>query len=203
MRLIGIAGVARTGKDTVAEYLVREHGFTRIRFGDPMREFLYALNPIVTVSGRGPDGSRYVSPIQWRVRHIIDTVGWDGYKKEYPEIRELLQRLGTEAGREILGDTVWMDEVAQRIMKVGGDVVISDVRFVDECNWIHGQGGLVIRVTRPGITSVNAHISDQPLPSYVIDFEVANNGSIEDLERQIEKYLTTQTALHTNSRLRA
>jgi hypothetical protein len=188
MKLIGVTGFARSGKDTVASYLVRTKGFTKIAFADPMREFLYAVNPLV---GARVNGTEVVQII--RLREIIYRYGWDGYKQtEYgTEIRELLQRLGTEAGRAVLGDSVWMDEIQKRIDRAKGDVVISDVRFVDECDFIRQQAGVVIRVNRPRVTSVNGHVSDQRLPDATVDFEVENSGSIEDLQAKIKDIVDT------------
>jgi dephospho-CoA kinase len=45
--IIGLTGYARTGKDTVASVLVKDFGFERIAFADPIRELLYELNPKV------------------------------------------------------------------------------------------------------------------------------------------------------------
>lgn len=209
--VIGVTGFARSGKDTIAEFLVREHGFTRIGFGDPMREMLYAINPIISfkqtkmidtdrtgnVLAHTTTTNETVVTEFIRLRDIIDKVGWNGYK-ETPhgqEIRELLQRLGTEGGRHVIGDHFWMDVIMGRICKAKGNVVISDVRFSDECDFIHNLGGEVIRVNRLGITAVNSHISDQQLPDDRIDFEVQNNRTIDDLELDIEAILSTQLGL--------
>jgi len=193
--VLGVAGFARVGKDVVAKYLVREHGFTKIGFGDPMREMLYAINPIVDIVV--DTGVLPLTPKVVRVRDVIDEVSWEGYK-ETPygqEIRELLQRLGTEGGRHVIGDHFWMDVIMGRIRKAKGNVVISDVRFSDECDFIHNLGGEVIRVNRPGITAVNSHISDQRLPDDRIDFEVQNNKTIDDLELEIEAILSSQLGI--------
>ena len=37
MKLIGLTGKARSGKDTVANYLFNQHGYTRIAFADPVK----------------------------------------------------------------------------------------------------------------------------------------------------------------------
>jgi len=187
--VIGFCGFARSGKNTAADYLVREYGFTLIAFADPMREFLYAMNPIVAAVANSATTTKYV-----RVQDVINEVGWDGYKATPygQEIRELLQREGTNAGRKVLGDTVWMDEIMKRIRRAKGHVVISDVRFEDECDFIRNLGGEVIRVNRPGITSVNDHISDRRLPDASVDFEVENDDTIEALELKIEAILSSQ-----------
>lgn len=176
MKLIGVAGFARSGKDTIADYLVREHGYTRLAFADDMRDMLYAINPIVTYN----DIDGFL-----RVKDFVDANGWDLAKVEYPEIRALLQRLGTDAGRKVLGDTIWTDALLAKARAIGGNIVIADVRFEDECEAVRVNGGKVIRVSRPGISSVNDHISDKRLPDAWVDYEIENGGSIEDLERKV------------------
>jgi len=98
MEIIALSGFARSGKDEVAKILVEDCGFMRVAFADKLREVLYALDPIC--------GHSYYdkSPDLITVQDVIDKYGWNGYKEtEYgQEIRRLLQRLGTEAGRQTL-----------------------------------------------------------------------------------------------------
>src|SRR5581483_2011292 len=95
--LLGLMGYAQAGKDTVAKLLVEEFGFTRIAFADALREALYALNPLIPFEGD-----------HVRLRWLIDASGWEEAKVRHPEVRELLQRLGTESGRNVLGADVWV-----------------------------------------------------------------------------------------------
>ena len=36
--ILGLVGFASSGKDTVADYLVRNHNFNRIAFADPLKD---------------------------------------------------------------------------------------------------------------------------------------------------------------------
>ncbi len=47
-----------------------------------------------------------------RVRDLVDDIGWDKAKVQYPEIRELLQRMGTEVGRALYGESFWVADPA-------------------------------------------------------------------------------------------
>lgn len=178
--LIGITGFATAGKDTAADYLVKEYGYTRVAFADPMREMLYATNPIINA---------YVVGIKVgfvRLQELVDFQGWEATKIVNPEVRELLQRLGTEAGRKVLGDTIWTDTLLKKVEAIDGDVVIADVRFEDEAIATRAHGGKVIRITRPGVKSVNDHVSDKGIPDTFVDYEISNNGTIKELEIKIE-----------------
>ena len=139
MDLIGLSGYARSGKDAAAEVLVKEFGYTRVAFADKLREFLYALNPVVISEWDEKAGMANV-----RVQQVIDYFGWNGYKNSQygDEIRSLLQRLGTEAGRETLWDSIWID-AAFHDLDESGKYVITDVRFPNEADAIKQRGGSI------------------------------------------------------------
>lgn len=73
-------------------------------------------------------------------------------KKDY-ETRRVLQKVGTEKGRIIFGDDIWIKtlETWMRILNERGieRFIISDVRFVNEVNWIKSIGGIVIKINAP------------------------------------------------------
>ena len=103
-RLIGMHGFARTGKDTVAAILA-DHGYQRQAFADPIREMLEVLNPILLTDNRGR---------VTRVREAVEEEGWDIVKSTF-EGRRLLQVMGTEVGRSMLGHDVWIQLMGKKI----------------------------------------------------------------------------------------
>jgi hypothetical protein len=177
-KLIGFCGYARSGKDAAAKVLVERHGFVKVSFAEPLRKMLYALNPIIAYFGLCDEAAK-------RVQDVVDALGWDQAKVMYPEIRYLLQRLGTEAGRRHLGDSVWVDLAMAEVAK-HDKVVITDCRFANEARAIHLYGGVVVKVSRPGVGPVNSHVSDQELPDIYIDHTISNDGTLDDLAEKIE-----------------
>lgn len=172
--LIGLWGFAGCGKDTAAEALVVD-GWRRDAFADRLRAMLYALDPIVL---------RYTGT--WRVRELVDRHGWDQAKRDNPEIRELLQRLGTEAGRGVLGENVWVNAVMNAWKESGKQpTVITDMRFRNEANAIVQAGGITVAIHRPGCKPVNGHVSETALEGWDFDFVINNAGTIEDLHMTI------------------
>ena len=173
-RIIGLSGYARSGKDTVADILVRDYGFVKVSFAEPMRDALYALNPRIG----------YGSSLQ----NIIDEYGWDGYKlfPEFDEIRELMQRLGTEVGRKMFGESFWVmaaEGIMLNHLNDGKNVVFTDVRFPNEAAMIEEYNdGEVWRVRRPGVFPANDHVSETGMDDYEFDAYIDNNGTLEDLE---------------------
>lgn len=193
--IIGISGYARAGKDEIAKILVEEFDFKRIAFADKLREVLYQLNPIVRgrvdnqgywdIIGGGEQVSSQLMPFinhYSYVQDVIDQYGWDGYKEtEYgPEIRRLLQRLGTEAGRNTLWDSIWVD-AALKDYKPGDRLVVPDMRFPNEFDAIKAHGGKTWRVNREGVVPANSHASEIALDNHKFDVVINNSGSLDRL----------------------
>jgi hypothetical protein len=167
--IIGLTGYAQSGKDTVASYLVKQHGFTRVAFADKIRDILYDMNPMVNGE-----------PLQI----TVDVEGWDKAKQR-PAIRMLLQNLGVSA-RKHLGEDFWINQALQNVGMPGEKYVITDVRFRNEATAIWSIPGRIWRVERPGVKAVNGHISETQMDSYPVDYTFINDGSIEDLEQSIK-----------------
>lgn len=177
MRLIGLSGFAQAGKDTAAGVLL-ERGWTRVAFADAIRDFALALDPIVPdVDPEDPSGCVYSHA---RLSEYVDALGWD-LAKQAPEVRRTLQRLGCEAGHGVLGDRVWIDAAMAKVSAAGADVVVTDVRFVNEAEAIWRAGGVMLRVERPGTVSVNAHASEHALEGFLFDEVLVNDGTPGEL----------------------
>jgi hypothetical protein len=176
--ILGFNGVARSGKDTIGKFLVENYGFNRVAFADGVREALYALDPIIDCN------SDYGYT---RLGEYVDANGWEA-AKEIPEVRQLLQRMGTEVGRRMFGEDCWVRLAKRKIDKLD-KVVITDVRFENELDFVQSNGGYVFQVFRPGFDSINNHISDVMLCSEVTDGAIYNDGSIEDLKYNIAELL--------------
>lgn len=168
--IIGLSGYAQSGKDTLGAFLVGDHGFKRYAFADALKNVVYTLNPIAVEQEEG------VSEMTLRVQDLVDAGGWEDAKKT-DEVRRLLQIMGTEAGRQILGDNVWVDAVLNQIQE-GEDVVITDARFPNEALAVKAAGGYMVRVNRPGFAPVNAHVSETALDEWGFDYTVTNRDSL-------------------------
>ena len=171
--IIGLSGYARSGKDTVANYLVENYGFTKVAFADPMRDALYALNPKIDYD--------------LRLQEVIDFWGWEGYKESEhgTEIRELLQRMGTEAGRDQFGQDFWVDQAMKRASHYD-KVVLSDVRFPNELEAIRKAEGVSWRVHRDGTLAANRHASETALDDAQFDLHLMNNEDVESLYKTVD-----------------
>lgn len=164
--IVGLSGYARAGKDTLGAILVRRYGFERVSFADILRTAALALDPIVTNTSR-------------RLSSLVRVAGWEEAKRN-PEVRSLLQRLGTEVGRNLLGPDVWVRALFDSL-DPAGRYVITDCRFENEAQAVKAAGGVVVRVERPGTGAINQHVSETALDDWPFDLRVQNDGTVDDL----------------------
>lgn len=181
--LVGLSGFGRSGKDSIGEVLARHHGFRTIAFADLMRACALALNPIVGHSPTRPCEHREV-----RYSDLLDGVGYERAKKDCPEVREFLQRLGTEMGRKVLGEDFWVDMTFAH-MDLATSWAITDVRFKNEAAAIKEHSGYVVRVDRPGVGPANDHVSEHDLDDWPFDYRFPNDGTLAALADNVAALL--------------
>lgn len=187
--LIGCSGYARSGKDTVAKILEVKYGFQHLAFADTIREALWALDPIVTSEEHSKPGT--YSLLALRDYFDIYDLDWSNYREKgqpaaSAEIRRLLQRLGTEAGRDLLGENIWINVTLAK--RNSNKAVVTDLRFLNEALAIRGLDGKLIRVSRPGVLAVNNHYSETALDDFEFDHLIENDGSLEDLKKKVDRF---------------
>lgn len=176
MENIAITGLSRAGKDTVAARLVEAHGYVRVAFADRLKEAALRADPIVYGEDSGRLEAHYT-----RLAEVVNDIGWERAKDEYPEVRRFLQDYG-QTIREI--DPFFWIQAAQPAVSAAWDagrpVVFTDVRYVNEADTLKSWDFDIVRVTRPGQTP-GAHLSEREMLSYRADHEIVNGGSLEAL----------------------
>ena len=171
--IVGLGGYAFAGKDAVADVLEARHGWKRTFMSKPLMRALLALDPLI------PDGRGYI-----RFAELVERVGYDRAKRN-PEVRALLQRLGTEVGRNIIGENVWTDVMARDVAELSADgssVAVTGIRYRNELDRIREMGGISVWVSRPGVVAVNGLTSELTLDPADFDVELRNDGTLADLE---------------------
>lgn len=159
--IIGLCGYKRTGKTTVAEILCDRYGYFHESFASPIREF------VATIVGTSVHGLEAVkeAPLEWL----------DGKTP-----RHMMQTVGTEWGRDTVHPELWVRSLVKRIAPAitrHQPVVVSDVRFPNEAEALRSLGGIIVRVTRPGMTR-GTHPSETQVDAIEADFEFPNNGGL-------------------------
>jgi Deoxynucleotide monophosphate kinase len=180
LKLLGIAGKARSGKDTIAEYMRDEYMYQLYAFASPIKEAaskMFGLPLHVFYDGE---------------HDREEVIPYWGFSP-----REILQKLGTECGRDVFGKDIWLKRGIQEwenlkkyheeYMKTNpqkhyySGMIFTDVRFDNEADAIREHGGKIIHVLRDNTESVSEHTSEAGINMNSNDIVVYNNDSLEDL----------------------
>lgn len=163
-RVVALTGAAGSGKSTAADYLIRQHGYERVKFAGPLKDMCRAI-------GLTED-------------HI------EGRLKEVPSDmlcgktpRHLMQALGTELGRNMIGEDFWIRLWLHRVAGAGR-VVVDDLRFPNEAAAVRSLGGVIIKLEgRGGIAGT--HASEAGCGTH--DAVVVNDGGMVDLYAGVDE----------------
>ena len=206
-KLIGLTGFIGSGKSTVANILTAEYGYRQDSFAATLKDAVSVIFgwPRELVEG-GTEESR-----NWR--DTVDVwwskeLGIDAFTPRYA-----LTHYGTDIMRRHFADDIWLLTVKRRIMAHGdAPVVITDVRFPNEVNFVQRMAGQFInieRTARPGwydiakranmgdadatlqmATQYDAiHPSEWQWVGLTGDAVLYNTGSITDLKTRLAKLL--------------
>lgn len=173
--VIGLGGYAFAGKDAAADVLVKL-GWKKTYMSKKLRESLLALDP-------------YIPEHDKRYSELDTVLGYEDAKK-IPEVRSLLQKLGTEVGRNLYGEDFWVDLMHREVagyLAEGHSVAVTGIRYLNELNAIWNLGGINIWVERPGFEAVNGHSSENSLGRQYFDGVLLNDGTLEDLARATDR----------------
>ena len=166
-KLIAFTGPMGAGKSTAAEAFPDA---VRISFAEPIRRMLLALG-VPEQNLRNPSLKGAALP------------QFGGATARY-----MMQTLGTEWGRKMIGDTIWIDaasrQIAQQLKTT--DVVVDDCRFDNEADAVHALGGIVIEIMRPGCSSGMSHASEAGITTAKIDYCVLNARTPEWLHAWVK-----------------
>lgn len=177
-RLIGLCGYAGSGKDTVRD-LLEARGFSGFAFADPIRAMLRAL----LESNGICSGYMDERALKEAVIPSLDV-----------SYRHMAQTLGTEWGRGCLRDDFWLRiagaHMADAVYFAGAErFVVSDVRFLNEAEWVKQRGGVLWYVERTSAVPVRAHLSESEIARLTVDRVIPNNGTLAELADAVAQAL--------------
>lgn len=173
--MIGLSGPAGCGKDALADHLVAEHGYLKIRFAGYLYRMIYQLP--------------YLEEFRWTDREWKEAI--HPFYGVSP--RRMLQTLGTEWGRELVNDNLWIkliewliefQHISHRFF------VFPDLRFANESEWLTKYGGLTVAIQRPFSTSIKrtlerSHSSEEY--RLLVDEIVVNDKGLQELKNQARR----------------
>lgn len=183
--IIGLTGFAGSGKDTAAQFLdealsARQKKVRRMAFADPIRAGLNAMGV----------------PMHYMTERSLKETAVPGFSGA--SYRKLAQTLGTEWGRVHMGRDFWVNLVEQRLLALADlhrmpqVLIMTDVRFQSEADWIKLNGGILVHVQRPDIAPVRAHESEQLVEG--IEHVLLNDADLPALRARCDKLHLTVLA---------
>lgn len=190
--LIGIySPYPGAGKSTLAKFLEVEYGFKIVKMADPLKAMLRAY-----YESCGLNADEIYERLEGNLKGVPDPY------LEGRTPRHAMQTLGTEWGRGQIGDEVWVRAFLTKqfvLREQDNPVVCDDMRFPNEFETIYMAGGLLVRVSRPGIENPKApwwkrifskrwrgHSSEGSLDHATFDFEAVNTyNSAEDFVKAV------------------
>ena len=202
--IIGVCGFIGSGKDTIADYLVNIHQFRRESFANTLKD---AVSQVFGWDRDMLEGRTRQSR-EWREQ--VDP--WWAKRLNMPNLtpRWVLQYWGTEVCRKAFHDDIWIAALEARLSRRSDNTVISDVRFPNEIQSIRNAGGKIVWVKRGELPSwygvalaannnppqpnasseilqgLGVHISETAWVGTQFDYEIDNNGTIEELYANIK-----------------
>jgi len=204
VRLIGLHGVKRAGKDTTGEFIQewadeKELTHSKRGWADAMKV------SIARLFGVEDDKAIWFCDLIKKWGTIMVTANAPNlgdFGQVYPinvDGREFHKRYGTESHRDLWGQDFWLDKLLP-LGKWEDDwdhvdiAIVSDCRFVNEINRIHDAGGEVWLIDRD-TGDKDDHISEQ-IHRELCDQEIDNNGTLDDLRSAVRELLSPALPLN-------
>lgn len=167
MKILSLYGPQQAGKSEAAKAIATLPCWHRLSFAQPLYDMMSAL---LGTNARKLDKAAEYDALCGRT------------------LREALQTLGTEWGRGMIGEMIWlnaMERALSRHREVGtAGVVIDDLRFRNEYEFIRNHGATIIRIEREGcmIPTLNqGHASEMDWHHFDHDWKIINDKSILSL----------------------
>jgi hypothetical protein len=167
MKLIALNGAKTVGKTTIANALkFRSSNVEIVSFATPLRAMLRAI---------GVED------------HYLNVAKEDKVPGLGSSARDMLCTLGTEWGRGMVNESIWLWAMGRQIQEVVSNckrpddliIVIDDCRFSNEAEWVRSEGGKVVCLFREGIEYTKGHGSELPLPENLVDYKL-DAGDIQN-----------------------
>lgn len=163
--LIGLTAQKRNGKDLMGDYLINKYNFVRLTFADKVKKIAQITYDFT--DDQMDENKDKIDPY-WNItpRDAFKEIG-TFYRNKDPEF--------------------WIKVVKKQYEEITDKcVVITDVRYLNEAEFIRNHGGIIVRIVRPSIISSCEHSSEQELLSINEDIKIINDSTINDYYDKID-----------------
>jgi hypothetical protein len=198
--IICLCGKSRSGKTSLAKYIVKKYGYIPLAIGDNMKSALlgcfslfyninvnksYLYDKSKDHNGFNIESKGVSRKIGFMYKKPIKLIDMTSKVKEIT-YREYMQLFSNDIIKKRLGDDIWVRSVTDKIksmcLNTNDDIniIISDVRYENEILYLKGEFKNVTTIKLERQTEIEyTHTSD--LIDFDTDHIITNNGTIEEL----------------------
>lgn len=183
-KIIAVSGKIGSGKSTLCDIIGSMVGQHKIlAFADDLKH-------IVSILCGLPIGSMYTEEGK---NTFVESYGMTA--------GEMLQKIGTDVLRQHFDTDIWVKSLYNKI-KEGDMVLIPDVRFPNEAQFLRDKGATLIRINGDPVGNRAKSKRDQTHPSETAldswadwDLVIENDGTLEELKEKVQKFLTVNQSV--------
>lgn len=182
--IIGLVGFKQVGKSTAAKYLEEKYGAGRCNMKDQL---------VAEMKQNFPD------LLQAILNQYPQNVGFDSepmsvdylFEAKPALMRALMQNYGTEVRRKDDAN-YWCDRWFESVNKLDEKiVVVDDVRFMNEADYVKKFKSIIIRLERGDVSSGGTHASETEQLKIPAEYTITcDKGDFEHLYSEIDKIMS-------------
>lgn len=200
--IIGLCGLAASGKDTVAQLLATHLRFSQMAFADALRTEVcqaYGIDPSLLTrrdTKETPTPALALSRCSTNngfAMAVIEQCKWlepgKSLKEEFHaprSARQIMQWWGTEYRRTYCGQDYWTRTLTGRVHAQQQSSqfrhVISDVRYANEAAAVRAMGGVIWQIKRPSLKHDAIHCSETDGSRFAPNLVIHNCHDIKHLQ---------------------
>lgn len=173
--IIGISGKIGHGKDTVSDMvqLLSSYPWKTKKFAGKLKQMTCLFTGCTLEQLEDQEFKKTLIGPQW---------GDLTY-------RTMMIRIGTEAMRDNVHLDTWVNALFADYNPKKDFWIVTDLRFINEALAIQSRGGILLRVNRPGVPSID-HISETMLDDFTgFDEVLVNDSTLDDLNDKVARVL--------------
>lgn len=202
--IVGLGGMIKSGKDTVADFLIKNHGFVKLSFAGNLKKMcmrVFNLSAHQCYSQEGKE-KKFDYPVHFDYLHCERIADWLRDENDWPlnkdqllkiselvaeentfnSSREILQWIGTELCRNCIDDNYHIKVAMEGLESSHLHYVFSDSRFPNERDAVKNAGGFNILVKDPTMKEIGCpglHASETSL-GIDTDYDLVINNDKKD-----------------------
>lgn len=160
--IIGLIGKSQAGKTTAADFAVENcNKIDKLSFATPLKLMVEKAK----ICG---------------FHELFEEKTWFS--------RTMLQLIGTNLIREQINPDFWIDKMKEQINTCVIDadtIIIDDVRFKNEAEFIRNEKGILIRIRRPSLISNDSHRSENEQEEIDANFTIINDNTLLEYKKDV------------------